>query len=97
VTAVRFGTSGRNILRGPGLFNLNGSLFRTFRLRENLNLQFRAEALGLTNTPQFANPGSNVSSATFNGNGTISALNGYTVISSSTGERQLRFALKLLF
>ena len=96
VTGVRFGASGRDILRGPGLFNLDGSVFRTFRVRENINLQFRAEAFGLTNTPQFSNPGANVSSATFSG-GAIKALNGYTVISSSTGERQLRFALKLLF
>jgi len=96
VTAARFGTSGRDILRGPGLFNLDGSVFRTFRLRENIHLQFRAESFGLTNTPQFSNPGANVSSATFS-NGSIKALNGFTVISSSTGERQLRFALKLLF
>jgi hypothetical protein len=96
VTGARFGTSGRDILRGPGLFNLDASVFRTFRVRERINLQFRAESFGLTNTPQFSNPGANVSSATFSG-GAVKALNGYTVISSSTGERQLRFALKLLF
>jgi hypothetical protein len=96
VTGARFGTSGRDILRGPGLFNLDASVFRSFRIREKINLQFRAESFGLTNTPQFSNPGANVSSATFSG-GTIKALNGYTVISSSTGERQLRFALKLIF
>src|SRR5207248_5128337 len=32
VTAVRFGTSGRDIVRGPGFFNLDASVFRTFRL-----------------------------------------------------------------
>jgi hypothetical protein len=97
VTTANFGNSGRDILRGPGLFNLDGSVFRTFPIREKINLQFRAEAFGLTNSPQFSNPGANVSSATFNADGSVKALNGYTVISSSTGERQLRFALKLLF
>jgi len=97
VTAVRFGTSGRDILRGPGVFNLDASVFRTFKVRERINLQFRAESFGLTNTPQFANPGSTVSSATFNSDGSVKALNGYTVISSSVGERQMRFALKLIF
>lgn len=85
VTTVGFGNAGRNSLRGPGLFNLDASVFRTFAIKEKIRLQFRAEAFGLTNTPQFSNPGSNVSSATFNSNGTVKALNGYTVISSSTG------------
>ena len=85
VTTATFGNSGRDILRGPGFFNLDASLFRNFALREFLTLQFRAEALGLTNTPQFANPGSTFGTST------------YDVISSSTGERQFRFALKLSF
>jgi hypothetical protein len=59
----RFGSTGRNILRGPGLFNLDGSVFRTFRITERFGLQFRAEMFGITNTPQFANPGATVSSA----------------------------------
>jgi hypothetical protein len=97
VTDVRFGNSGRNILRGPGVFNLDGSIFRTFRITERFQLQFRAEAFGLTNTPQFGNPGATVSSATRNADGSIKALNGYTEITSASGERQLRFALKLTF
>jgi hypothetical protein len=96
VTTVQFGNTGKDILRGPGLFTLNAGLFRDFSLKEHLKLQFRAEAYGLTNTPIFANPSATVSNATFT-NGTISNLNGYDIISSSTGERQLRFALKLSF
>ena len=96
VTAVAFGNTGRDILRGPGFFNLNASLFRTFNLTERFKLQFRAEALGLTNTPQFANPSATVSNATFT-NGVVTNLNGYDTITSSTGDRQLRFALKLYF
>jgi len=36
-TGVRFGTSGRNILRGPGAVNLDLGLFRKFTIREKLN------------------------------------------------------------
>ena len=97
VTAVRFGTSGRNIIRGPGLFNLDASLFRDFRLTERFTLQFRSEAFGVTNTPQFGQPGATVSSATRNTDNSIRALNGYTEITSASGERQFRFALKLMF
>src|SRR5207244_28018 len=46
VTAVRFGNAGRNILRGPGSFNLDASLFRNFRMTERYMLQFRAEIFG---------------------------------------------------
>jgi hypothetical protein len=97
VTAVRFGNTGRNIIRGPGLFNLDASLFRNFRMTERFTMQFRAEAFGVTNTPQFGQPGATVSSATRNADNSIRALNGYSEITTATGERQFRFALKLIF
>jgi hypothetical protein len=97
VTGVRFGNSGRDIVRGPGFFNLDGSVFRDFSITERFVLQFRAEAFGITNTPQFGNPGATVSSATRNADGSIGVLNGYDEITSATGERQFRFALRLSF
>jgi hypothetical protein len=96
VTTATFGNSGFDILRGPGTFNLDASLYRTFPIRERFSLQFRAESFGLTNTPQFANPSATVSNATFS-NGVVTNLNGYDIITSSTGERQIRFGLKLSF
>lgn len=97
VTDVRFGNSGRNILRGPGVFNLDGSVFRNFRLTERLGLQLRVETFGVTNTPQFGNPGATVSSMTKNADGSVRALNGYTEITGASGERQFRFAAKITF
>jgi hypothetical protein len=88
VTAVRFGTSGRNILRAPPIFNLNASLFRTFPVTERINLQFRAESYNFSNTPHFAPPNANVSSGNF------------LVITSTTAaqdQRQFRLALKVTF
>jgi hypothetical protein len=98
VTAVRFGTVGRNSLRGPGLVNLDASLFRNFSLTERFKLQFRMEVFNVTNTPAFNNPGATVSSPTRQPDGTIIALNGYTEITSAQAtERQIRFALKISF
>ena len=98
VTEVRFGNSGRNILRGPGLVNLDASLFRDFRLAEGRTLQFRAEVFNVTNTPAFNNPGTNASAPTRRADGTILNLNGYTEITSAQAtERQVRFAVRLLF
>ena len=98
ITAVRFGNSGRNILRGPGLTNLDASIFRDFRVGERFKLQFRAEAFNVSNTPAFGNPGATASSATRNAAGEITNLGGYTEITSALAtERQFRFALKLMF
>jgi hypothetical protein len=65
VTDVRFGNVGRNTMRGPGVVNLDASLFRTFKTSERTNLQFRLEAFNVTNTPHFANPNGNVNSSNF--------------------------------
>jgi hypothetical protein len=65
VTEVRFGNVGRNTMRGPGVVNLDASLFRNFRLTPAFQLQFRAEAFNVTNTPHFANPNGNVNSSNF--------------------------------
>jgi len=50
------GTSGRDILRGPGLSNIDLALFKNFPITERIKGQFRLQAYNLTNTPHFANP-----------------------------------------
>jgi hypothetical protein len=57
----RFGTAGRNIIRGPGFFNLDMSVFRTIGITEGINMQLRAEALNALNHPNFGNPGADIS------------------------------------
>jgi hypothetical protein len=98
VTQVRFGTSGRNILAGPGVVNLNLGLFRNISLTERWKLRFQAEAFNITNTPHFGNPGTNVSNAQFNPDGSVARLNGFMAITGAAAdERQFRFALRLSF
>jgi hypothetical protein len=93
---IRFGTTGRNIFRGPGFFNLDGSVFRDFKLSERLKLQIRAEMFGLTNTPHYNNPGTDVTNtATF---GVItSTLNLAGRGSGTGGERQTWFSARVTF
>jgi hypothetical protein len=43
-------------LRGPGIRNLDLSLSKEFKIRENMQLQIRAEMFNVTNTPRFAIP-----------------------------------------
>jgi len=98
VTAVRYGNTGRNILRGPGVVNMDLGVFRDFLLTEQLRLQFRAESFNFTNTPHFNNPGSNVSNMRLNADGTISALGNFMSVTGAQGdERVFRFALRLSF
>jgi len=104
VTQVRFGTSGMDVLRGPGQINLDASLFRTFRVTERVNVQFRGQVFNAANTPHFANPASNAGSLVLNPNGTVNNLGGFTVISSTTGngresidQRVFQLALRVGF
>jgi hypothetical protein len=95
-TAVRFGSSGRNIIRGPGFFNLDASIFRTFDITEKVKFQLRMEMFGVTNTPHYANPGVDVTNpATF---GVITGTLNLAGRGTGTGgERQVWFAARLIF
>ena len=92
----RFGTSGRNIMRGPGYVNLDASLFRDFKITERVRFQFRMEVFGVTNTPHFSNPGTTVTNATTLGVIT-STFNPSGQMPGSGGERWYWFAGKVIF
>ena len=92
-----FGNSGVGLVRGPGQHNVDLAVERLFPLRENANLHFRAEFFNLTNTPQFANPGSGL------GYGdptslTPAASPAFGKITGTIGNpRIIQFAVKYLF
>ena len=51
------GTTGRDLLRGPGMFAMNASISRIFAFKEDkLKFQLVGEAFNATNTVIFANP-----------------------------------------
>jgi hypothetical protein len=60
-----FGNSGRSILRGPGINNLDLALFKNFFLPKNATLQLRVEAFNALNHPQFSGVSQNLTSANF--------------------------------
>ena len=55
-----FGTSGRNILRGPGQKNIDLSLVKHFPLRQEANLEFRGEFFNAFNWANFGLPNNNL-------------------------------------
>jgi hypothetical protein len=93
---IRFGNVGRNTVRGPGMFNLDASVFRNFKITERVSFQIRAEMFGATNTPHLNNPGLDpTNTATF---GVItSTLNSAGRGTGSGGERWTYFSGKVMF
>ncbi len=63
--AYVFGDAGRTFGTGPGLFTLDSSLLKDFKVAERFVLQVRLEALNVTNHPNFANPNTQFGSAAF--------------------------------
>jgi len=63
------------------------SLFKTFRIRESLALQLRAEAFNFANTPWFGAPNTTAGSAAF----------GVVTPSQINDQRNVQLALKLVF
>jgi hypothetical protein len=59
------GNIGVNTFRKGGIFNLNFALGRDFRVWGERLVAFRAEAINLLNTPQFADPGRELASPNF--------------------------------
>jgi hypothetical protein len=81
-----YGNSGRNILRGDSLQQVNFSLQRSFYITESKRLQFRGEFFNALNHPVFGTPGTNVTSSS-----------GGQVSSTVNAARVLQGALKLYF
>ena len=80
-----FGSSGKNIIRGPRTFNTDLSLSKNFRIMERATLQFRSEFFNVFNNVNFAQPQNSLSSTSL---GRITA---------AADPRILQFALKLSF
>ena len=83
--AGTFGNVGRNTIIGPGLFNMDMVLSRYARLKEGVNLQFRAEFFNGFNHSNYNLVGRIVNDPTFG------------QILSQLDPRQLQFGLKLTF
>jgi hypothetical protein len=62
---LKFGTSGRDIFEAPSWWNSDISIFKNFYIKEDMYLQFRAEAFDALNNVKFFPPDMSVVSPTF--------------------------------
>ena len=83
--AGTFGNTTRNSVRGPSYHNYNATLSRTFSFGERIRLQAMMTAFNVFNTPHFANPSGTFTSANFG------------ISTTTSGERSIRFGLKLSY
>ncbi len=83
--SYRVGTSGRNILDGPGYAQVNAALSRQFRLDERRSFQLRWELFNVTNHTNFLLPNTSVDVAAGGG------------ITSAYDARIMQFGLRYLF
>jgi len=79
------GNSGRASVPGPGFWEIDTALSRTFNVREKVKLEARAEAFNLTNSFRAGTPTTNRTSQTFG------------QILTAQDPRIMQFALKLVF
>ena len=84
-TLGTYGNLGSSNILGPASITINMGLTRTFQLRENQSIDFRAEAFNLSNHANLGIPGTILTNATFG------------KITSAADPRILQLALKYVF
>jgi len=92
-----YGNLGRNTVIGPGVSNLDFSLFKNNpipRISENFSAQFRAEFFNVFNRANFSSPTDN--RIIFDQTGSPISSAGL-ITSTQTTSRQIQFALKLIW
>jgi len=89
--AGTWGNLGRGVFNGPGLAEVDLSLFKRIAVTEKMNLQFRAECFNIQNRANFGVPNTTVFS------GTAVSPSAGLISSTVTTSRQIQFGLKLIF
>ena len=82
-----FGNASIATERAPGTFNVDLSLFKSFRVTENHHIDFRAEFFNLPNSTMFGVPGRDLSVPTSFG----------LITGQSNNPRNVQFGLKYMF
>ena len=97
--AGTYGNVGRETFTGPGLAEVDLSLFKDTAITEKANLQFRAEFFNILNRSNYGPPNTTVFSGALGasaGPGVISPSAGL-ITTTATTSREIQFGLKLIF
>ncbi|MEZ5398493.1 MAG: carboxypeptidase-like regulatory domain-containing protein [Bryobacteraceae bacterium] len=86
-----YGTSSKGVIFGPGSSILNAGIAKYFSIKERLRLRWELTGTNVTNTPNYANPNTNITSLAQVG--VITGVGGVSSLDSS-GARALRTGLR---
>ena len=96
-----YGNAGRNVARGPGIFDWDFSTLKNFYFAEKRYLQFRFEVFNFLNHPNFGDPNNNLGNNRVDQNGVpIPGTGSFGTITSTRAGidmRELQFSLKVIF
>jgi hypothetical protein len=81
---------------GPGFFNSNLALFKNFKIKEKLNVQFRAEGYNFLNHPLWSFNGNNLTLGFSGTTGQINTPN-FGTVTQKQGNRVVQLTVKVLF
>lgn len=84
--APRFGNAPRNPVEGPGLFTMDSSIFKSTKIGERINTEFRFEFFNMFNRTNFQVPTNDISSPLFG-----------QITSTATSPRNIQIAFKVTF
>jgi hypothetical protein len=90
--AGTYGNVSRNVLYGPGLTDLDISLFKATELTDKIRLQFRAEVFNILNHTNFGLP-SNIALTTTGAPASSAGL----ISTTATDAREMQLGLKLIW
>jgi Carboxypeptidase regulatory-like domain len=81
-----FGNAGRDTVIGPGIFRVDASIIRNFRMTSTKSVQFRLEAFNVLNNPIWSDPNATVTDPLYG-----------QITSTRTPMREVQLGLKFIF
>jgi Carboxypeptidase regulatory-like domain len=84
--AGTFGNAGRNTFFGPGIFNVDASIIRNFRIMRTRTLQFRLEGFNVLNRPIWNDPNTQLTNPLYG-----------SITTTRKPMRELQIGLKFVF
>ena len=92
-----FGNFGRNALRGPAVYNMDLSLFKSIPINERFKVQLRMEAFNVFNIQNRDTPANGNLTLNTNATTLAASVGKISGLAQGTTPRQIQFGIKLSF
>ncbi len=93
----QFGDMPRNAFRGPAVYNVDLSMFKTIPINERFKLQFRVEAFNVFNIQNWSEPAGANLTLNQSGNTLNASVGKISNLAQGTNPRQIQFGIRLVY